>query len=145
RCQDDKATFRVINGGALAVDHERFIQLAGGPKRTSLHSVVASDTQLKDKLIEFSTRFCTSKRSRRIAWLTESGTGFGVAAKIPRYHDIEIVEFQFPVNIARVRTVYQEQRRRDNPGESGLLTTRYHVPVPAREEHVASDLPPLQT
>jgi len=146
--------FRVITGSAISVNRNRFLRLAGGGDGVSIHATVASNEQLSGALIEYVTQYATRSKPVRIAWLTESGTGYGLAStsspdkqtvKSRRNRAVEIINFQFPVNIARVRAAYQEERRRLQSTQLPLGPDQYRVPIPFNEDQPAFDLPPMQT
>jgi hypothetical protein len=155
--------FRVITGEATSVNDARFLELAGaapdsGPNagRVHLYATVASNAELTHALIEYAEGGNRASKPIRIAWLTESGTGFGASAvngiraaahfrDRRSSSDAEIVNFQFPVNIARVRAAYQEERRKLQAAQPALGPDRYRVPIPLNDDGPVRDLPPMQT
>ncbi len=77
QAREDKITaaeFQVITGTAVSIDIQRFRDLAG-PK-VELHSTVLSGAVLKQALIQHVVDRTWSKKVR-IAWLVETGTGYG--------------------------------------------------------------------
>ena len=163
-----EASFEVITGSAISVDAERFAEIAG--PNADMHATVLQGGILRQALIEHVAQR-TLSGIPRIAWLTETGTGYGsrISFVDPRAEfkqqprqtlwntrqdgdaapdqasPAEIVEFPFPANIARVRSVYAESRRRERSNQVSLGPERYRLPIPFADSNTARDVPPMQT
>ena len=146
--------FRVFNGSALATSPERFNALAGngGPHgdasaasdaAVQFHSTVHHVRLLKHALLAHIYERSPTK-SPKIAWLNEFGTTYGshfpkkpVAPAVKHdpvnsssNADDHIVEFAFPVNIARIRADYETERSRDRSTKNSLGPDRFRLPIP---------------
>lgn len=147
QAREEKITsdvFRIITGTAVSINASRFEALAG--KDVDLHSTVLSGRILKQALINHVLERTWSKPVR-IAWLTETGTGYGSssAKNTNTQPDAEITEFQFPVNISKVRSGYAESRRRERSGQASLGPESSRLPIPFEDTSTARDVPPMQT
>jgi hypothetical protein len=160
-----EANFQVITGTAVSIDRKRFENLAGVGAGT-FHSTVLYGNILRQALIDH-VLDRTLSDNVRIAWLTETGTGYGsrisvsdggrndvvnrennsnpLAPKITKQSRANIVEFRFPVNIARVRSGYAENRRRERSNSSILGPENSRLPIPFDDTSTARDVPPMQT
>ena len=172
-----KTNFQVITGTAVSVDDTRFKSLAGSD--VDFWATVHSGTVLKQALIDHVLERSQLEKVR-IAWLTETGTGYGssvsvanvqgdiftrereienevqstlqsaspgfpAAAAGPKKPLAEIIEFRFPVNIAKVRSGYAESRRRERAGQTSLGPQGSRLPIPFEDISTARDVPPMQT
>ena len=156
------ANFQVITGTAVSIDRRRFEDLAGDGNAT-LHSTVLYGNILRQALIDHVLERTLSDNVR-IAWLTETGTGYGSRISVtegnhtdakkladesisskPKSPRANIVEFRFPVNIAKVRSGYAENRRRERSNLSILGPESSRLPIPFDDTSTARDVPPMQT
>lgn len=82
----------------------------------------------------------------RVAWLTETGTGFAASStKSVAGASIEITNFPYPLHISRVRLAYERRRTEAKAGTSSLGPKRFTVPIPFEATDVARDLPGAMT
>jgi hypothetical protein len=157
-----QAGFMVITGTAVSVDTKRFEAMAG--KDVDFHSTVLSGAVLKKALIDHVVDRTRDKQIR-IAWLTETGTGYGSSISVDKLDEeglgedemesaakasaplqpYELIEFRFPVNIAKVRSGYAESRRRERSGQPNLGPESSRLPIPFDDTNTARDVPPMQT
>ncbi len=181
-----RAQFQVITGTAVSIDQQRFRTLAGS--HADFHATVHSGAILKKALIDHVLERNWAEKVR-IAWLTETGTGYGSSISLdraaqffqgdtiqgdsytrvpdsateepaepapatqsaaavgnePKPRQAEIIEFRFPVNIAKVRSGYTESRRRERAGQTSLGPQTSRLPIPFEDINTARDVPPMQT
>lgn len=157
-----QAGVMVITGTAVSVDSRRFEAMAGN--NVDFHSTVLSGAVLKQALIQHVVDRTRDKQIR-IAWLTETGTGYGSSISVDKHDEeglgeddletvaktsaplqpYELIEFRFPVNIAKVRSGYAESRRRERSGQPNLGPESSRLPIPFDDTSTARDVPPMQT
>lgn len=164
------AKFQVITGGAISIDRARFKDLAG-EGLLDFRATVLSGRILREALIEHVRKRATWESKVRIAWLTETGTGYGSSISVRSSKEpggqhfaapppldqtnsaahadqgaaVEIIEFNFPVNISKVRAGYAESRRRERSGQLTLGPNSSRLPIPFEDTDTARDIPPMQT
>jgi hypothetical protein len=149
--EEQRRTVNVITGQAVSIDQERFRGLSGD---VQIFATVLPGDVLKDALIQHVVE--RNWNCSRIAWLTETGTGYGSsisfhgkgqdrqpagdqAERLP-----EIIEFPFPANIAQVRAASEESRRRDSKTRDSLGGTPLRLTIPfAAGEGAMEMVPPL--
>lgn len=149
RDRKQRPKFRVISGSANVVDKQRFEELAGN--RATYHSTLVHSNYMQTALINYAAHNNLGRTS--VAWLAESSSGTG-AESLQRSDDdaalalsknVDMYEFLFPMNIAKVRAVYTEQERRDASSQSPLGPGRYRLAIPFGETSTARDIPTMQT
>ena len=139
--------FQVITGTAVSIDRTRFKALAG-PGNADLHSTLLPGNVLRKALIDHVVQRSRPWQKVRIAWLTETATGYGFSSReqaVEAQSKAEIIEFHFPINISNVRSGYAESRRRERSGQMGLGPETSRLPIPFDDPGTARDVPPMQT
>jgi hypothetical protein len=139
-------SFVVITGAALGIDTDEFKKRAGHEGSTiELGATVGHVAPLKRALIDYvCERSIVRFHKPRIAWLTESVTGFGAASRAPDGGPL-ILELPFLVNIARVRATYEEMRSQQAAKGFRVPDDRYRLGLPFDDVQEARDLPRLFT
>ena len=157
--------FEIINGSAVGVEPKRFLQLARynpkDPESVKFSTTLHNGQLLRHALIQHIRRR-TLARSPKIAWLTESGTGYGAAltpprtASRPKDHednhvdgvddDLDgIFEFRFPASISRVRSERELHAQGGTQPKNTLGPPGYRVPIPYDDSQTARDFPKVMT
>jgi hypothetical protein len=149
--------FRVLDGSALGVDKEMFLRRARRREELSakkdgttvtFHCTLHSVGQLEGAITDYLRQF---KPAARIAWLKESGTGYGLSSdrglrnKRDDSTQGDVTVYSVPLNIARARATYEESVRSGDNSQPAILPDRFRLPIPFDEASGAHDLPPLQT
>lgn len=143
----------VFTGQAISLDRERFRSLSGGAE---IFATVLPGDVLKEALIQHVAE--RNWNCSRIAWLTETGTGYGSSISFhgpqnsrpsptPTAPGLpEVIEFPFPANIAQVRAAYDEARRKDSKSKDSLGAAQPRLSIPFAATDAPADLvPPLTT
>jgi hypothetical protein len=163
--------FNVITGQAISIHRKRFRTLS---KNTEIFATVLHGNILKEALIQHVTQRNSRWNRERIAWLTETGTGYGAAISFlsrdheqrsQRNHDSrnpgsdqightepsengpEVIEFPFPANIAQVRAAYEESLRRDskNKAKESLGGLPLRLTIPFKAGDGSTEMVPSHT
>jgi hypothetical protein len=145
----DKAwSFRVVAGGAMNVDKSAFVKRCL-PAKAEFHATLVRADLLKSSLIDFvrdHDRDWTNSK-QKIAWLTESNTGFGVLKQVkpenpPKVADYSLVDLPFPIHISRVRGSFSDAAQTAQQDVPNLSTSRLRLRIPFEDSQPARDVIP---
>jgi hypothetical protein len=132
------ATFRVISGGASAMDVDGLKKCVAGPNTVEFSATVHQSDALLDAVLDY----FGGPRSE-VAMLVEANTQFGLNMRAEKTGEVPVF-YPFPLHISKVRGYYQKQGYlRDQ--SSGTLRSFEQLTIPFDQVGDASDTPPMQT
>lgn len=132
----------VINWSALGFDYGRFdaiVNTAFGSDLRRAATVTGFEGQKKALFEYLSAR----GEYRRIAWLTEAGTGFGASAKPTEDTETQpVTSYSFPTGIAQVRDAYAKAAGAAQGTTISSPTDRTLLAFPAESRSDTADVLP---
>lgn len=135
--------FRLISGSANNIDPKRLLSRLPDEQAVSVHFTSIHVDLLKEALLRFIRDQHLPGPAPRIAWLTESNTGYGnsasAKASIPK---LRYTVFPFPLHISRVRASYERNMLEKANQRPHLGDERFHQPIPFDDPYVARDTLP---
>src|SRR5262249_36564417 len=113
--RDPRPKLKVISGSATGIGDEfaQACNAACGGDLVTFHTTLVPDAAAIPRLLEYLYRPGSSKEGAapaRVAFLTESNTGYGRQVSEVLQASPRVVNLPFPLHIAQVRTIYQKER-----------------------------------